>query len=313
MRWCLVAVALCACGSDEPDVVSTFDALPACELGVAELLTLDLMMPPGADSEGFAPADEATRAGLARSIAAVAVDDGDATLAGYAVCADGEVAVWMPAPGSGRPALAWRRGDAREVILEAPHPVFDTDTLRQSVAVFELVEARALVASGTHRCANAAPAGCDGTTSACGTSAPYRVSDMAHTVDSEFDAAHRALSDAFASDVVISVHGFADDGASVSDGTQRDTTADSPSARLATALADRLPNERITSCNAFAGAEVDQRLCGTTNVQGRYLNGSADACTESAPASSGRFIHVEQSRTLREDPTHLAGAIIDAL
>ena len=34
--------------------------------------------------------------------------------------------------------------------------------------------------------------------------------------------------------------------------------------------------------------------CGTGNVQGRFLNGSPDACTIAATESAGRFINLEQ-------------------
>ena len=34
--------------------------------------------------------------------------------------------------------------------------------------------------------------------------------------------------------------------------------------------------------------------CGTGNVQGRFLNGSRDACTVAATESGGRFINLEQ-------------------
>lgn len=46
-------------------------------------------------------------------------------------------------------------------------------------------------------------------------------------------------------------------------------------------------------------------LCGTTNLQARYSNGStANPCQKSAPSPTNveRFIHVEQSPSIRQDP-----------
>ena len=45
-------------------------------------------------------------------------------------------------------------------------------------------------------------------------------------------------------------------------------------------------------------------MIGTTNTQGRYINGEATPCTDAASAATGRFIHLEQERTkLRADAT----------
>ena len=58
---------------------------------------------------------------------------------------------------------------------------------------------------------------------------------------------------------------------------------------------------------------VDERLCGTTNVQGRHLNGSAEPCVDAADAASGRFVHLEQSQSLRQQPVVVAEAIAAAI
>jgi len=241
--------------------------------------------------------------------------DAAAADAGYRVCV-GEgpqagLTLFEPlALDEGRARVVVRPAGA-PVILEAPHPRFDTTTLEQSIDLFEALGARALIASGTHRCAGTTPSGCDGTTSACGAPAPYRDSDPAHQIVSMFHAAHVALSEIFSDAVVVSVHGFGQDGASVSDGTTADVDADAPSARLAAALAARVAD--VTSCNDGAGVPVDVRLCGTTNTQGRHLNGSPDACLEPGSTTRGRFIHLEQSRAVRDDRESVIAAFRDAL
>jgi hypothetical protein len=50
-------------------------------------------------------------------------------------------------------------------------------------------------------------------------------------------------------------------------------------------------------------------LIGSTNVQGRFTNGSTDPCLIPATGNSGYFIHVEQHREVREDPGEYAKLI----
>jgi hypothetical protein len=67
---------------------------------------------------------------------------------------------------------------------------------------------------------------------------------------------------------------------------------------------------RVTTCNAYDGALVEERLCGTTNVQGRDLNGEdLDVCSEAPSRASERFLHLEQSLSVRARWP----AVIDAL
>jgi hypothetical protein len=203
------------------------------------------------------------------------------------------------------------------VIFEAPHPLSDLLTFEQAVSLFESVNARAIVVSGTHRCANIAASACSGTTDACssGTSQSFRESDMAHVEDSFFHRAHAALAEHYADELVVAVHGSADPGVSISDGTTFATAPDLPVARFAAELSSRfqgssLSAEPVTTCNAYSGAPaVEERLCGTTDVQGRHLNGSANACTELSSAASGRFLHMEQSRAVRDEATIVAAAL----
>jgi hypothetical protein len=52
---------------------------------------------------------------------------------------------------------------------------------------------------------------------------------------------------------------------------------------------------RVVSCNLPADEAYNYRkLCGFTNVQGRQVNGDADACRGSVDHGTGRFIHLEQ-------------------
>jgi hypothetical protein len=253
-------------------------------------------------SEGYVVPSNPRLDALGRSIDRAIDGDLDAALAAaseasYEICEDGELLIWRPTDVTGQARVAWRRSAERALILEAPHPFHDRGTLEEARDLFDALGARVLVGSGTHRCANAAP-GCEGTSSACGDPPGYRVSDAAHNVVATFQRAHERFSARFEDDAVVSVHGMADAGASLSDGTDDAVASSSHVARLAAALVLEGLND-ITSCNSGAGVPVAARLCGTTNTQGRHLNGSPEACNTGASAASGRFVHFEQSPEVR--------------
>ncbi|MDF1563745.1 MAG: hypothetical protein P1V51_11925 [Deltaproteobacteria bacterium] len=155
---------------------------------------------------------------------------------------------------------------------------YDLGTLDQAREGFETHDLRGVLVSGSHRCASDTPSACDGTTTVCGGGdQPYPISDPAHEVASSFHALHRGLTEAEPDLRVASLHGTSQDGASVSDGTDLAGRAGTFAARFTLALASAFPAEPVTTCNAFPGATHEVRLCGTTNVQGRHLNGSPEA------------------------------------
>lgn len=287
-----------------------------CDVHAA--LTDERLMVPTAGSGGYSPPSlqfpRELRSAIAQVVARSLGAEEAAAFATYRLCEgtgpeEGLLLLEPVQPAEGHARIVIRPEGA-PIILEVPHPEYDTNTLDEALVIFEALGARALIVSGTHRCASDVPSGCDGTTGACGATAPYVESDMAHATDSFFQAAHETLARLFSDDVVVSVHGFADDGASVSNGTNDPVGADAPAARLAVALAARF--DGITSCSDGAGVPMVERLCGTTNVQGRQLAGVADACTDAAPTASGRFVHLEQSRLLRDDAATVAEAFVEA-
>ncbi len=294
-------------------------SLPVCDVLAA--FDLGAIEPPAEGSEGYVvpTADEIDAAeAMVRAAATERWEDAlaRAALVSYEVCrgTGGEEGLILLAPlppARGWARVALRTGAARSVIIEAPHPLHDADTLPESVVLFTSLGARALVVSGAHRCANAA-AGCEGTSTACGDPPGYRESDPAHATGSIFHRAHVALADVFFGDTVVSVHGMDDDGVSVSDGTTDPVDADAPVSRVAAALVAADITE-VTACNAGAGVPVNERSCGTANVQGRQLNGSPDACTTSASSSSKRFVHLEQSPDVRARAPDVVAALATAL
>jgi hypothetical protein len=282
--------------------------IPECGFPVFDAFTLASISPPPKGGENYLPPDETDRLAVVTSLEAWFAQDAgqamtEAATAGYDLCRNAQWGLWSPASvGEGKAlwAVNWDRR-AQGLIVETPHPENDLDTLAQGVALTQRLGARALITSGTHRCANTLASQCSGQTSVCtGSLAPYPESDMAHTLVSRFQAAHEALTELFPTDLVVSLHGFGDNGVSLSNGTSDAIDPSDPVARLASALKDRLPDEAITTCNTYDGDNYLLRLCGTTNVQGRHLNGSVDACTQPADQASQRFIHMEQSLTIRQ-------------
>lgn len=190
---------------------------------------------------------------------------------------------------------------SRDLVIGVPHPVFEAGTAALGALLMERVGARALIVAGAHRCAARTESPCDGRTRACSgpAPAPYRLSDGAHNPATRYHAAHAALARAWPGAVFVSLHGMSAGlgiAAILSDGsTDRRATAALPEIvrdrlRAVPGLADR----RVVSCNALADTGFT-RLCGTTNAQGRLLNGSPDACGTGAPVAGGRFLHAELS------------------
>lgn len=193
----------------------------------------------------------------------------------------------------------------REIVIEAAHPIHDYNTGKQAVYCLKNSNARALLMTGTHRCNNTTASGCSGTTEVCtGMDDPFKISDMAHNSNNCFQATSDKLHDAIATSVLIHLHGFGhemgDPYVILSNGTTFNPSGTDYANDFKTHLA------ATDGTLTFKVAHIDNYtyLIGTTNTQGRYINGENTPCTSAATAATGRFIHLEQERTkLREDAT----------
>lgn len=190
------------------------------------------------------------------------------------------------------------------LVLMAPHSKYDTNTGKQAVYSFKNTQAKALFLNGTHRCNSTASSSCSGTTSACGSNAAFRISDMAHTTTSMYQKTTDILFNKISNSVFIQLHGFAkkstDPYVIMSNGTR-----DTPTVDYAVKIKDALLLE--DNSLTFKIAHLDTswtRLIGFTNTQGRLINNSANPCSTSATSTTGRFIHIEQEKSkLRNDAT----------
>ena len=188
------------------------------------------------------------------------------------------------------------------LIIQAPHSKFDTNTGKQAIYCFKNTVAKAVFINGTHRCNSDNSSSCSGTTSVCGSSDSYRISDLAHNINSIFQKTTENLLTAISNSVFIQLHGFGkqptDPYVIMSNGTR-----ETPSTDYATLIKDALLVEDNTL--TFELAHINTawtRLIGFTNTQGRLINNSSDHCNTSATTTSGRFVHIEQEKSkLRDD------------
>jgi len=183
------------------------------------------------------------------------------------------------------------------LIIQAPHSKYDTNTGKQAVYCFKNNVAKALFINGTHRCNSEDFSSCSGTTSVCGSSDSYRKSDLAHVTQSVFQKTTENLFNLITNAVFIQLHGFGkkstDPYVIMSNGTRETPTTDYATQIKAALLAE---DNSLT----FKLAHIDTdwtRLIGFTNTQGRLINNSTDFCLTSATTTSGRFIHIEQEKS----------------
>jgi hypothetical protein len=211
------------------------------------------------------------------------------------------------------PALFWgtyvaNPGGSRSLAVEAPHPISDTNTELQSTAVFVQTGARFLSLAGTHRCTDTAASACNGTTTACGAAAPYRISDTAHTELLPFFAIHALESAQHPELVFLQLHGNSD--AQCPDALISDSSGAWSDSDPAGRLADALTAQGVGVGKCGLGFPISGcTLCGTDNVEARMTAGSTNSCTQLG-TSYGRFVHVEQHLALRTAPYQ---AMIDAV
>ncbi|WKZ69759.1 MAG: T9SS type A sorting domain-containing protein [Melioribacteraceae bacterium] len=198
--------------------------------------------------------------------------------------------------------------DRAQLVIQSPHPKKDFNTGKQGFFVFREVGARSFFLSGTSRCSSTDTTTCDGRTSVCNGSnilEAYKISDQAHTTTGTFQRTTERLFNANNQLIFIQLHGFgkgeSDPYVIMSNGVQDDTPPDDYLSDLKDNLL--IEDDSLT----FKIAHIDttwDRLLGTTNTQGRFINGSGDPCDDNATINTGQFLHLEQEKTkLRDNQT----------
>ena len=191
------------------------------------------------------------------------------------------------------------------LVIQAPHPIYDINTGEQAIYCFSKLNAKSLFIAGAHRCNHSSFSSCDGTTTACSSSlTAYRISDMAHNVNTPFQNTTEILMANDSSTVFFQLHGFAKESTDpyliISNGTR-----DTPLVDYAVQFKNEL--SVIDNTLTFKIAHIDlswDRLIAFSNTQGRLVNGSLDPCNTHNNYSNGNFVHLEQEKTkLRLDST----------
>jgi hypothetical protein len=178
----------------------------------------------------------------------------------------------------------FRVDSTSNIIVEAPHPLYDRRTPSVALDIYRALDARALLIAGAHRNANS-----DGS------------ADMTHVTESIFQSVHVALSQvtqAVSGDVIIlQIHGFH---TSKHEGYPQVVFGFGEKIQptefaLAQKLKDALSEQEIIV--GLCTGDVWQDLCGTTNAQATIT-------------SRVVFMHIELDESIRKNDDALLTALV---
>ena len=204
----------------------------------------------------------------------------------------------------------------KNLSFDCPHPLFDAETGEQGIRLLKGTTARSWIVAGSHRMAN------DQTFGSCQPKYSHYSSDVAHSVDNCFMAAVAAVKFYYESVVhqdytSIQLHGmgktscgsidtFFSHGSCSKSGKLQLHQLDSSEEKIE--ILQRIARAHPSDNGEHAIATSDSvssacKLCGSTNTQGRLINGVArnNLCNSFASSYNGRFIQIEQKRAYRRD------------
>jgi hypothetical protein len=192
---------------------------------------------------------------------------------------------------------------ARQLSHQAVHPIADSTTESQAVAVFRETDSRSFLMAGAHRDANSAA-------STCRPSFPE--SDASHNSNTMVQATNEALLAYYGTMpwVAIQWHGMAQSTCPMTD------VYPSHGRDVATAPTETIARLRQHVVAAHPTWDLDlpgSGMCSlnaTENVAGRLLNGVApeNVCTMEASSHTQRLVHIEQDPNFR-NPADWVGPI----
>jgi hypothetical protein len=184
------------------------------------------------------------------------------------------------------------------LVLEIPHPVFDSNTEFQGMDAFLQTGAKAYLLAGAHRRTNTEDTPCTQPNSS-NPETNYPVSDVAHAVATPFHAVHETLVKVIPETVAVQLHGMG----------ERDIC---PNAFMSTGSKTVTTNsKKLLECltkNAVEAEIYDGKtscpLTALSNVQGRFSNGETENPCQNGVKTSpepGSFIHIEQEPVVRKN------------
>ncbi|MBW7888159.1 MAG: T9SS type A sorting domain-containing protein [Bacteroidetes bacterium] len=200
-----------------------------------------------------------------------------------------------------------------KLFIQSPHPIYDLNTGKQGIQIFKNIGARSWFVSGTHRCNSTVDTECDGTTSVCG--GHYKISDQAHVVEGTLQRATIVMNSLISQMIVIQNHGFGRDSTVdpyviMGNGKTTNPTGTDYLLQVKNNLSS-LDGELT-----FKVVHVDigwTKLAGTSNTQGRLINGSASPCNTPPASANGRFLHIEQAKERLRDTDANRKKLSDAI
>jgi hypothetical protein len=191
----------------------------------------------------------------------------------------------------------------RELNISAPHAKYETGTATETVGIFKNTGSRTFLMTGAHRQASL-------TASTCQTDCmegDCRQSDAAHNTAHMFHATIAALKEYYDSHTSefyhLQFHGM---GTSSCPGVDvyitHGMSATAGTGDKILELKSNLLHHNTTWTVTVPGDSPLCTLHGSTNVQGRLLNGvaSSEVCAKATSSYSGRFIHIEQKNYCRD-------------
>ena len=183
---------------------------------------------------------------------------------------------------------ALRLDSSSNIIVEAPHPLYDKRTPSVALDLYRALDARALLIAGAQRNANH-----DGS------------ADVAHAPESIFQSVHVALSQEIqtgSGDVIIlQIHGFH---TSKHEGYPQVVfgLGEKPlpgEVAIAQKIKNALSKKGIRAGICTSAESELKELCATTNMQGSVM-------------SEGAFIHIELDEKIRKKDDVFVAALVDA-
>lgn len=190
--------------------------------------------------------------------------------------------------------------NAQNFSIDIPHPLNDTGTPEQGIAIFKGTNARTFVMSGAHRNANNVLAPCFNDPN-------YKIADAAHNEAHTFHAIVEAIDQyydsQFQTHTAFQFHGMGEDSSNGLDvymthGTKRVALVNSVIDQIKTALNNSQPTWDV----AIPGDPTEADLNGISNLQGRLLNNVHPnaICEVRAYSYTGQFVHIEQISDARQ-------------
>jgi hypothetical protein len=186
---------------------------------------------------------------------------------------------------------------SRQLSHQAVHPIADSTTDSQAVAVFRDTDSRSFLMAGAHRDANSAA-------STCRPSFPE--SDASHNSNTMVQATNEALLAYYGTTpwFAIQWHGMAQSTCPMTDVYPSHGRDVSTPADTIAMLGKNVVAAHPTWDLDLPGSDPKSNMCSlnaTENVAGRLLNGVAaeSVCSVEASSATQKFIHIEQDPNFR--------------